>query len=544
MTKIRLNKKKYKVSLISCKNKINEIEWNKEICNKSKCKYWKLYIVFLLFIIIYLILIIWAKKIETIATFPAIWVNTQDIVGHIAIDLSFEDINISDSNWNNINWLYLWSWTWKTVYYFHGNWGPLSYFYNEIKYINSLWYNVMAYDYPGYWKSTGFPYKENIDEFSVKFYDYVKRYKKIKDEDLIVWWYSIWTAVATDFASKNTFDKLVLISPLSSRYDMAEKVFGFNLAKFLFLKDSYVTKDLIKNINRPVLIIHWNNDRIVPFKQWKLVSENVWVNNYANPVYIENWIKTIEKQFIEIDNFWHNYIINLYWNSLKWFFTKFLNSWDLNLKNNYFFLDKEAKIELELKNSKLEFINSLDLETDNSFTKFVNSSVSFNNKTYIPENLVSFKSTYIIDTKWYWTLREEAINALKKMNKVFYDKFNKNITVVSSYRSYAYQKWIKNRWCPDNLCAKAGYSEHQSGLAVDLWETTTNKQFLSKPILRTYFEWLNENANTFGFHNTYQKWLEIDGYEIEPWHWRYIWIGFATYLKENNITIAEFYNKR
>jgi LAS superfamily LD-carboxypeptidase LdcB len=59
-----------------------------------------------------------------------------------------------------------------------------------------------------------------------------------------------------------------------------------------------------------------------------------------------------------------------------------------------------------------------------------------------------------------------------------------------------------------------------------------------------YYNFLKQNAHKYWFHNTYQKWLEIDGYEIEPWHWRYLWIKFATYLKENNITLAQFYKNR
>lgn len=509
-----------------------------EVINKIKeykIKHKKVFIYIWIILFIYFLLIWFAKRIETVATFPAIWVNVQDLVWHIDYDLQFEEINIEDSNWNNINWLFVdaWSWT-KTVYYFHWNWWPLSYFYSEINYINNLWYSVMAYDYPWYWKSTWFPYKENVDEFSVDFYDYVKKFKKIKDEDLIVWWYSVWTAVATGFASKNNFDKLILVSPLSSRYDMAKKLFGFNLAKYLFLDDSYITKSLVANFDRPVLIVHWNNDKIVPFEQGKKVFDN-----YSN---ITDTPSLVNKYFIELDSFWHNWIIDTYWNALKLFFTDFLNNWKLKWDENYYYIDLEAKFELETINNRLEYIKSLDLENDNSLTKFVNSKISFNSKSYIPSDLESISSEYVYDSKWWSQIvRKETNDSLQRLAEAFYNEFNKKLTVVSAYRSYAYQKWIKDRWCPDNLCAKAWYSEHQSGLAIDLFEATTNKEFLSKPNLKKYFDWLNENAYKYGFANTYQKWLEIDWYEIEPWHWRYMWVELATYLREKNITFAEYY---
>ena len=502
---------------------------------KHKCKYKKTVIIISIILFVYLLLISFAKTIQSVATFPAVLVNVQDVVWHIETDLNYEEINISDERWNNINWLYLSSWTWaKTVYYFHWNWGPLSYFYNEIKYINNLGYNVMAYDYPGYWKSTWFPYKENVDNFSDIFYKKLKIEKNIIDKDLIIRWYSVWTAVATDFASKNIFEKLVLVSPFSSRYEMAKKTFWFNFAKVLFLDESYNTKALVKSFNKPVLIIHWNIDRIVSFNQWKDVFENYWMWSEV--------INNVNKYFIELDDFWHNYIINTYGNALKWIVNNFLNGNIFNLDENYIYINEEWKKQLEKINKNKDFINNLDLQSDNSITKFVNSKVSFNDKKYIPKNLEKLWSEFVFDNKWWrQILRKEANKALQKMANRFMYNFNKKLVVVSAYRSYAYQKWIKDRGCPDNLCSKPGYSEHQSWLAIDIFEASSELNWKKSPVLLNYSNWLNENAQEFGFTNTYQKWLKIDGYEIEPWHWRYVWAELASYLKENNITLAEFY---
>jgi D-alanyl-D-alanine carboxypeptidase len=176
-------------------------------------------------------------------------------------------------------------------------------------------------------------------------------------------------------------------------------------------------------------------------------------------------------------------------------------------------------------------------------TKFVSAKIPFEDKLYIPKNLTKISWKYVYDAKW-WTqfLKEEAKNALDNMSKSYYNVFWKKIVVVSAYRPYLYQKWIKDRWCPDNLCAKAGYSEHQSWLAVDLWAASSYNAWQTKNYQIKY-NWLKENAYKFGFHNTYQKWLKIDTYEIEPWHWRYLWESLAKYLLDNNLTIAEFYNK-
>lgn len=483
-----------------------------------------------LFFISYFFVFFNVKKIETIATFPWVWVNLQDAVWYDKAKINFQEINIKDKNWNNINWLYM---TWsseKTVYYFHWNGWPLNYFYDEIKYINDLWYWVFAFDFPWYWKSSWFPYKENVSEFSKTFFDYVKKEKNIENKNLIIWWYSVWTAVAADFASKNDFDKLILFSPFSSRYDMWWKYFfSFPPQKLFFIPNSYKTSDLVKNFKKPVLIIHWNSDLIVPFSQWEKVFKN-----YA-------W----EKYFIELNNFWHNYIISDYWNALKWIIYNFLNGEKLNF--NKLFIDQEKKKILEKENENLSkkikedsFLKSLDFNTDYSLTKYVSNKISFNDLKYIPNDLELIKWEYLIDVKWNQNLRKEALQNLQNMSKEFYDDFNVKLSVISAYRSYDYQVWIISWGCSLKFCSKPWFSEHQTGLAVDLFEATSQEIFLSKSNLKKYFEWLNKNAYKYGFTNSYKNWIEIDWYENEPWHWRYVWLDFATYLQENDLSFGKF----
>ncbi len=267
--------KKIKLFFLVLWQKIKQLKWQKikailtyDVIKGAKKKKIVYGIVFLLGV--YLLLVIFAAKIETYITFP--W---KSYSGYVETKLQFEDINIKDKNWNNINGLFIDSGSEKTIYYFHWNGWPLPVFYSDITYLKDLGYNVMAYDFPWYWKSTGYPYEKDVYNFTKTFYNYIKDKKNLKDENVIIWWYSIWTAAATDFVYKNpNFDKLVLVSPLASRYDMGKQIFWFVLQKILFLPNSFVSAEKIKDIKIPLLIIHGNNDKIVSFKQWKKVFSN------------------------------------------------------------------------------------------------------------------------------------------------------------------------------------------------------------------------------------------------------------------------------
>jgi LAS superfamily LD-carboxypeptidase LdcB/pimeloyl-ACP methyl ester carboxylesterase len=479
-------------------------------------------------IICYFLIFFNIENIERKMTFP--WEGIK-ISKDIQVPENMEEINVQMADGNVINGIYLGNREGKTVYYFHGNWLSLPYFYKDIEYIHSLWVNVIAYDYPGYGKSTWIPTQKNITQYSQIFFNDIQNKKNIKDEDVIIWGLSIWTAAAADFAGRNEFDKLIFVSPMASRYDMAKKMFGFPVQKLFFRKNTFTTIDTVKYFSQPSLIIHGNADKVIPVSQWELVYKNYWVeNNIWN-----------QKYFIEIDNFGHNWIVSRFWTALEWKLLEFIKSGTIKSDSNELELSKDNIDSWERLSQSYKNIFSADLESDNSITKFVNSSVPFNDKAYIPDNLVSFSSEFIADGKGYWTLSSVLIPELNMLAEEFYNKFGTKFQINSSYRSYAYQAWIKARGCPDNLCAKAGYSEHQSGLWFDIFAIETNAYWKNNARLWSYYEWLKIHAHKYWFTNTYQKGLDIDGYEIEPWHWRYLWVDLATYLSENNLTIAEFY---
>lgn len=138
-------------------------------------------------------------------------------------------------------------------------------------------------------------------------------------------------------------------------------------------------------------------------------------------------------------------------------------------------------------------------------------------------------------------LRKEARDSLWAIAADFEKEFGVPLTVISTYRSAAYQQrmWDLGK-CTSSLCAPPGYSEHQLGLAMDIFDATTERDYEANRNYRRYIAWFKNNAQRYGWTQSYQKGTAIDTYEIEPWHWRYVGVDMATKLKNLGWTYTEY----
>ena len=162
---------------------------------------------------------------------------------------------------------------------------------------------------------------------------------------------------------------------------------------------------------------------------------------------------------------------------------------------------------------------------------------------YNPDDLKELSNVYAYGTNQM--LRLDAYNAFIAMwNKANEDGYK--LIINSSYRSYEDQEKIYNDYSSwygetdaDKKAARPGYSEHQTGLALDVQSyCSENKEFDECP----EFTWLSNNAYKFGFILRYPKDLEhITGYNYESWHYRFVGIKASTYIHNNNITFDEYY---
>ena len=205
-------------------------------------------------------------------------------------------------------------------------------------------------------------------------------------------------------------------------------------------------------------------------------------------------------------------------------------------------LDRYLAIEGDIQEAVYEVANNLDLpeyeadETRSSFSidMLVNKNYAVS-EDFEPENLVDAGNGY--------RLNQEAFEAFKEMQAAAKAE-GLIFEINSAYRSVAEQQSVFNAQCAqygqaycESHVAKPGFSEHHTGLALDV-KTPHNGTFAySKE-----FTWLKEHAQEYGFIWRYQESQEkYSRFAEEAWHYRYVGKELAQQVKDSGLSYDEYY---
>lgn len=144
-------------------------------------------------------------------------------------------------------------------------------------------------------------------------------------------------------------------------------------------------------------------------------------------------------------------------------------------------------------------------------------------------------------------VKEEIMDALNQMLTQFKQESGKSdVMVISGFRTQDYQKKLyqedlrSKNTSSSEYVAKPGYSEHQTGLAVDFGvykPSHTNQEYDGTGV----YAWINEHCTEYGFVVRYEKDKQsITGIGYEPWHFRYVGIPHAQIMKEEKLCLEEY----
>lgn len=185
------------------------------------------------------------------------------------------------------------------------------------------------------------------------------------------------------------------------------------------------------------------------------------------------------------------------------------------------------------------YTNVIDVDKQDDILVLVNKYHKLSSD-YVPSDLEILSSKYAVGTQ---KLRKEAKDKFMEMCDAAKED-GINIKAGSTYRSYSYQQGLYNRYVnrdgkkeADRYSARAGYSEHQTGLAIDI--LNGKNEFIDED--NKEYDWLVNNCYKFGYILRYTKEDEaITGYQFESWHFRYVGTDVAMVIKDTGLTYDEY----
>jgi len=340
------------------------------------------------------------------------------------------------------------------------------------------------------------------------------------------------------------FATIILIIIVTLAFNTGNIIEYFKLRKLDYSHDSIKEiknndleiKTYSKTLDKIINTKYFNKENINYYLEINYQNENNFlenINKLINIGYNSEEINTIYNKTTNIDSIlnkdYNKNILNIL--NTKYYKEENLERY-LNYNSDNIVLDVNMNLDYDFYNYDIEIKNIDNLTIVNKYYKLPSN--------YTPE-LVTINKKYSINEKQQLT--KEAKDAFEKMCE---DARIENIYIYSgsAYRSYSYQNTLYNNRVKSNgleyankTAAKAGYSEHQTGLAIDI--LNGNFEYLDNDDKE--YKWLIDNSSKYGFILRYPEEKEkITGYTYEPWHFRYLTIDLATELKEKNITYEEY----
>lgn len=153
------------------------------------------------------------------------------------------------------------------VLYLHGQLGSLGsqqYIATRVRDMAAAGLGVLAIDYRGFGGSTGRPSEAGLIADAHAAYDFIRT--SAPDAPVAIFGTSLGTGVAVALAAQVKEAGVVLDSPFSSALHVAQQRYPWLPASFL-MRDTWDSIGRIAAMDAPLLLIHCDTDRTVPFAE-------------------------------------------------------------------------------------------------------------------------------------------------------------------------------------------------------------------------------------------------------------------------------------
>jgi fermentation-respiration switch protein FrsA (DUF1100 family) len=188
-----------------------------------------------------------------------------------------------------------------TILYFHGNAGEIGDRPLRFNYYHSRGFGVAYLSYRGFGGSSGSPSESGLIADANAAYDWLIA-KGVEPNRIALLGESLGSGVAVQLAAKREVGALALEAPYTSTVEVAAKIYWW-LPVHVLMKDQFKSIDFIAAVVAPLLIIHGEEDRLVPvefgrrlFAAAKQPKELDVVSGFGHDVLFEQatWAREVE----------------------------------------------------------------------------------------------------------------------------------------------------------------------------------------------------------------------------------------------------------
>jgi hypothetical protein len=160
-----------------------------------------------------------------------------------------------------------------TFLWLHGNAGNISHRVDNLRLVHDLvGAKVLIFDYRGYGRSAGTPTEEGTYRDAEAALAYLRARPDVDGRRIVYFGRSLGSAVAADLAVKAEPAGLILESPFLSIRAMARAVLPF-VPLGPLLRTRYDCLEKVRRLTCPLLVIHGDEDRLVPYSQGRRLFE-------------------------------------------------------------------------------------------------------------------------------------------------------------------------------------------------------------------------------------------------------------------------------
>lgn len=134
-------------------------------------------------------------------------------------------------------------------------------------------------------------------------------------------------------------------------------------------------------------------------------------------------------------------------------------------------------------------------------------------------------------------MNDAMLSAYAELSAAVLKKFGTKLYVADDYRTADEQAAIYEEQGAQTA-AKPGYSEHQTGLALDVYIAYyAGAGFVNCKEGR----WVNKNCCDYGFIIRYPEGkANVTGFDYEPWHIRYVGLPHSRIMTADALTLEEY----